>query len=142
MSSKQGDVNEEWTWFYLDRKGKEFGPFPTSKMRAWERHNFFNPKLLVRCDYEEQYVALNTLGDDPFLNVPPRAPPAPSLGDLLRLNAKPIPQVFGGVSEGNGETVENSDSDDDYHGGAGGGPSSSSMYSVFVYIAALKKFKE
>ena len=35
-------------WYYLDRQDKEFGPFKTKAMRAWERHGFFHPKLLVR----------------------------------------------------------------------------------------------
>ena len=61
-------------WFYLDKAGVQFGPFFSSKMRAWFAHGYFpmgNP-LLVRIQSWNRYVTVKDLfpNCEPFAALP------------------------------------------------------------------------
>jgi len=68
---------ERTEWLYLDRSGREFGPFLTDKMRAWFSQGFFpiGSKLLVRVVGWPRHVPVHDLypSGEPFVG-PPRGP--------------------------------------------------------------------
>jgi len=61
-------------WYYLDRSGKEFGPFGVEKMRAWFERGFFpiGSKLLVRTGGWTQHTPVHDIFPDgePFVGPP------------------------------------------------------------------------
>merc|ERR1719446_1152742 len=73
-------------WYYLDRSGKEFGPFRTEKMCAWFAQDFFpiGSRLLVRTGDWTQHAPVHDIFPDgePFVG-PPKLPhfaqPPPAL---------------------------------------------------------------
>ena len=54
---------EELQWFYLDRRGQEFGLFAAQKMRQWYLHGFFSvgEELLVRLQGWSSHVPVRVL---------------------------------------------------------------------------------
>lgn len=42
---------KEIKWYYKDLTGKEYGPYPSSKMREWTKLNLIDGSLLVRSNY-------------------------------------------------------------------------------------------
>jgi len=61
-------------WFYLDRTGKEFGPFTAENMRGWFSRSFFpvGEDLLVRAHEWREHVPVRDLypNGDPFAGPP------------------------------------------------------------------------
>eukprot|EP00941_MAST-03F_sp_MAST-3F-sp1_P003152 g3152.t1 len=57
---------DERGWYYHDKNGVMYGPFPDSKMRNWFLKKKLHPDLQVRKGNRGMYVPVRDLGPDAF----------------------------------------------------------------------------
>merc|ERR1719350_2019462 len=64
MAQAAGDAEPQW-WF-LDRDGKEFGPYSSSRMRSWFREGQFpvGDRLLVRLEGWQRHCTVRDVFPD------------------------------------------------------------------------------
>ena len=46
---------------YVDKKGKEQGPFTESKMREWYDQGYFKPHVKCKCDTDADWSTIGSL---------------------------------------------------------------------------------
>jgi hypothetical protein len=66
---------EEPKWFYLDKAGKEQGPWPSSDMRGWWNQGLLDRALRVRKEHDTEYQPIGNMTPPPnFLSAAVNAP--------------------------------------------------------------------
>mmetsp|Transcript_67018 Transcript_67018/g.218172 ORF Transcript_67018/g.218172 Transcript_67018/m.218172 type:complete len:399 (+) Transcript_67018:73-1269(+) len=93
---------EALEWHYLDRSGQEFGPFNTSKMRAWFSAGYFpiREKLLIRLTAWRKHATIQELWPDGEPFVGQHKEPGPSDGSAPSPAQSSAPAALGGGGGG------------------------------------------
>jgi hypothetical protein len=55
------DLLDDEKWYYKDPKGQERGPFGKIQMDKWVKYDFFKVDLLVRREYQLEYIHLGDI---------------------------------------------------------------------------------